>query len=138
MCDPIPGATSPRYSLTASDLYSFMEVEVTATNASGSASAHSPLNAFVVAPDAMLKTHPHKKTMSTHARFSFTANAPKATFECKLDQGQFKPCRSPFQANLRPGSHVFRVRAVGPGGARTNPAAIRAFHWQILGSSARG
>jgi hypothetical protein len=137
-CTPIPGATSAQYSLTGSDLLWFVEVEVTATNASGSASAHSPLNAFVVAPDAILKAHPHKKTTSTHARFSFTANAPKATFECKMDRAQYKPCRSPFQANLRPGPHVFRVRAVGPGEARQNPAAIRAFHWQILRSAARG
>jgi bacillolysin len=41
-----------------------------------------------------------------------TGNVGAARFECKLDKGKWKRCKPPVTyAKLRPGKHVFRVRA---------------------------
>ena len=47
------------------------------------------------------------------ATFRFSGQGgPALTFQCKLDRGPFKPCRSPkTYRKLKPGPHVFRVRA---------------------------
>jgi len=56
---------------------------------------------------------PKAKTHSTTVKFKFTASEKGAKFECKLDKKKFKPCKSPktYKA-LKPGKHVFKVRAV--------------------------
>jgi hypothetical protein len=46
------------------------------------------------------------------ATFSFGAGEPGSTFRCKLDGKTFAPCTSPkTYKKLKPGKHVFRVRA---------------------------
>jgi hypothetical protein len=45
--------------------------------------------------------------------FSGAGGAPALGFQCRLDRRPFKACRSPkTYANLKPGVHVFRVRAI--------------------------
>ena len=45
--------------------------------------------------------------------FSFTANDPRATFECAVDGEAFDTCENPHLAEgLMLGQHIFRVRAV--------------------------
>lgn len=49
----------------------------------------------------------------TMAKFKFSASEQGAKFECKLDGKKFKPCKSPkTYKGLKPGKHVFKVRAV--------------------------
>ena len=44
-------------------------------------------------------------------------------FECKLDRQKFKPCKSPKKyKGLKPGKHVFKVRAVKGKNADPTPA----------------
>jgi hypothetical protein len=112
-------------------------VEVTATNPFGSATVRSPLSAYVVAPTAELTTHPPKRTANTHATFDFEsdARAYKAeeigvSFKCKLDRKPFVRCGSPFEANLKPGRHEFKVRAVGPEWVRDRVGDE--FRWRVL------
>lgn len=51
------------------------------------------------------------------ARFRFQSTVPGSSFQCKLDKGRFRPCASPkTYRNLKPGRHVFRVKAIAPSG----------------------
>jgi hypothetical protein len=142
-CTPITKAAAPpdslRYFVRASDLSASIAVEVTATNAFGSTSVRTPLSAPVVAPTAELATHPPRRTSNKHASFVFFSNARNykiedeevgIRFKCKLDQEPFARCHSPFEANLKPGRHVFEVMAVGPGRARDESGDK--FRWRIL------
>jgi Ca2+-binding RTX toxin-like protein len=47
-----------------------------------------------------------------------------SSFECKLDRGPYRRCRSPFRARLAPGRHVFRVFATDAAGNRDRTPAI--------------
>ncbi len=55
----------------------------------------------------------------------FRSATPGATFQCGVDRGPFKPCRSPFTTKkLTPGRHAVQVRAVVAGLADPTPARI--------------
>lgn len=56
---------------------------------------------------------PKARTHARTVKFRFSANEKGAKFECKLDRKPFKPCTSPrTYKKLKPGKHVFKVRAV--------------------------
>lgn len=79
-------------------------------------------------PDTKILKGPKKKSSKTTAKFKFKSTVSGSTFECKLDKGKFKKCRSPKKyKNLKPGKHVFKVRAVGPGGVKDPTPAKRKF-----------
>lgn len=64
------------------------------------------------APQTVLTRKPAKKTRDRTPTFRFASSKANVHFECKLDSGRFKPCRSPFTTSrLRLGRHTFRVRA---------------------------
>jgi CSLREA domain-containing protein len=49
--------------------------------------------------------------------FRFASAQPGAVFQCRLDKAKFSRCGSPkTYRHLKPGKHVFRVRAVGASG----------------------
>ena len=55
----------------------------------------------------------HKRTV----KFKFVSSEASSTFQCKLDRRPFKPCRSPKKyKGLKPGKHVFKVRAIDAAG----------------------
>jgi hypothetical protein len=55
--------------------------------------------------------------------FRFSASKPGARFQCKLDGGAFRNCRSPLTTEkLSYGSHTLQVRAVLKGAADPTPA----------------
>jgi hypothetical protein len=55
--------------------------------------------------------------------FTFSSSEEGSTFECALDAGSYGSCSSPKSyEGLSEGSHTFKVRAVGPGGADPTPA----------------
>lgn len=57
--------------------------------------------------------------------FRFAAE-PGARYFCRLDRGQYRPCRSPRVYAVRPGRHAFRVFAfTGSGGRDLSPARAR-------------
>lgn len=79
-------------------------------------------------PQTKIVKGPKGKTAARTVSFGFTADVPGSTFQCKLDKGKFKKCRSPRKyRNLKPGRHVFRVRAVGPTGLVDPAPAKRKF-----------
>ncbi len=79
------------------------------------------------APQTKITKEPKKKSEKAKAKFKFTANEEGSKFECKLDQGRFKGCRSPkTYKNLDPGKHKFSVFATdAAGNADASPATYR-------------
>lgn len=66
---------------------------------------------------------PKARTHSTTVKFKFSSTTKGAKFECKLDRKKFKPCKSPkTYKKLKPGKHVFKVRAVKGKAVDTTPA----------------
>jgi CSLREA domain-containing protein len=75
------------------------------------------------APTATITKGPKAKSSSTTAKFKFKSNEAGSTFQCKLDKGKFKNCKSPkTYKKLKPGKHVFKVRATDKAGNVGKPA----------------
>jgi len=73
---------------------------------------------------------PAAKTRSRRPVFRFTdaTDQPGTRFQCKVDRARWSGCGSPFKLKrLRPGRHVFRVKAVNAVGVFADQAAARAF-----------
>jgi hypothetical protein len=70
-----------------------------------------------VHPLVTLTDKPPLVTNRTTASFSFSANRPGSTFECRLDGGAFAGCSSPkLYTGLANSSHTFAVRATSAAG----------------------
>lgn len=83
--------------------------------AAGASAAGAPPSS---APQTRIVSFTRKRPRGGDVRFEFRSNEPGATFQCRLDGGRFKPCKSPKRyAGLAPGKHVFEVRAVDAAGA---------------------
>ncbi|MEO7197642.1 MAG: choice-of-anchor Q domain-containing protein [Solirubrobacterales bacterium] len=52
--------------------------------------------------------------------FKFASSEANSTFECKIDHGPWKRCKSPDKVKVGKGKHVFRVRATDKAG-NTDP-----------------
>ena len=64
-------------------------------------------------PQTKIKSGPKGKIHSATAKFKFTSSLKGSKFECKLDRKKFRLCKSPkTYRKLKPGKHVFKVRAV--------------------------
>lgn len=82
------------------------------------------------APNGRIGKHPKKRTKKRRVKFTFSSSVPGSSFECRLDKRRFRPCKSPFERRLGLGPHVFRLRAVAPGGTVDPTPAV--FRWKIL------
>jgi CSLREA domain-containing protein len=79
-------------------------------------------------PDTKIVKGPPKKTHKTKVKFKFTSTETGSTFQCKLDRKPFTPCRSPkVYKKLKPGKHVFKVRAIDKAGNVDPTPAKRKF-----------
>jgi virginiamycin B lyase len=68
-------------------------------------------------PQTKITKHPPKKTKKHKVKFKFKSSEPNSTFECKLDKGKFKKCKSPKKyKRLKKGKHKFAVRAIDAAG----------------------
>lgn len=68
-------------------------------------------------PRTKMLRQPRRVPKDGVARFAFTSNEAASRFQCSLDGGKFRACKSPRRyRNLRPGRHVFRVRAIDAAG----------------------
>lgn len=69
------------------------------------------------------------KIRGRSATFRFRGTGvTKPSFECKLDKKRFRRCESPRRyRRLKPGKHVFKVRAVSSDGVRDPTPAVRKF-----------
>jgi hypothetical protein len=76
-----------------------------------------PAASDTTAPTAKITKGPKAKSTSTTAKFKFSSNEAGSRFECKLDKGKFKQCKSPkTYKKLKVGKHVFKVRAIDKAG----------------------
>lgn len=76
------------------------------------------------APAVQITKGPSHETSQPAAVFDFTGT-PGGTFECKLDGGKWKPCKSGEDFGpVQPGDHLFQVREV-LGGVTSAPASYR-------------
>jgi len=83
----------------------------------------TPVPVDTTPPTVKITKAPKAKSTSTTAKFKFTANEAGSSFQCKLDKGKFKTCRSPkTYKKLKPGKHVFKVRATDKAGNVGKPA----------------
>lgn len=68
-------------------------------------------------PETTIVKGPRGKVAARTAKFRFVSSDSGSRFECKLDNKPFRKCRSPKKyKKLKPGRHVFRVRAIDPAG----------------------
>jgi len=83
-----------------------------------------PPAADTTAPVVEITDGPDDETDETSASFEFEADEPVESYECKLDDGEFEECVSPYNTpgQLDPGKHVIVVRATDPAGNRSDPA----------------
>jgi trypsin len=79
-------------------------------------------------PQTKITKHPPKKGDKRKAKFRFTADE-EASFECKLDKQQFKPCASPYKKKVGRKGHKFQVRAIDIQG-NVDPSADK-FKWKV-------
>jgi hypothetical protein len=67
--------------------------------------------------ETWIDSGPDGSVSSPSASFAFSSDGVGATFECKLDEGEFEPCSAPKEyAPLADGVHTFQVRAIDAGG----------------------
>ena len=89
-------------------------------------------------PRAVITKHPAKRLDhrkgGVKVTFRFRAIGNATGFKCKIDKRRFRTCKSPRRYRAGGGKHVFKVRAVAPGGA-SGPAA--AFHFRVGGLTER-
>lgn len=75
-----------------------------------------------VRPNTSISSGP-SRTRSTRPVFRFRSTVKGATFQCKVDKGRWKSCRSGRKlATLKVGKHTLQVRAVANGLTDTTPA----------------
>ncbi|HWI96588.1 MAG TPA: hypothetical protein VNS60_11030 [Solirubrobacterales bacterium] len=83
----------------------------------------SPGKAKPVAPETTLTAKPAVTTRDRTPTFRFRSATRGANFQCQLDRGRYRSCRSPFTtAHLSPGRHTFKVRAVLASSTDPTPA----------------
>lgn len=79
----------------------------------------------VASPQTLFAKKPPAKTRDRTPTFRFRSDLAGASFECAVDHGRFKPCRSPFTTKkLSFGKHSFAVRAVAGSLADTTPLKV--------------
>ena len=77
------------------------------------------------APNTSIVGKLRARTDDRTPTFRFRATSAGATFQCKLDRGAYKSCRSPLTMKELPfGKHVLKVRAMLDGTPDASPATI--------------
>jgi hypothetical protein len=98
------------------------ETEVTTTAAYSAADSTAPETSITAGPA-------DGDTITTdQASFAFSADDATAAFECKLDDGDFAACGSPYEISaLSDGAHTVEVRAKDTSGNADTTPATRTF-----------
>jgi CSLREA domain-containing protein len=80
------------------------------------------------APETTIIKGPKARTHSRTARFKFTSSEAGSNYRCKLDRKPFRPCRPGKRyKGLKPGKHVFKVKAIDLAGNVDPTPAKRTF-----------
>ena len=123
--------TSPRnYSGLAAGSHTF---RVRAVNevATGDPVEHTWTATPPAAPDTEITRRPAATTPQKSATFEFTSNDPLATFECRIDGGEWAECESPTTVDgLSNGDHTFEVKASSEDGQTDSTPASAS--WTVV------
>ena len=81
------------------------------------------------APNTRIVSGPPRNTFKRLAKFRFASTEAQSHFQCKLDKKKWKACGNPFKRSVKPGKHLFRVRAIDRfGNVDKSPAR---FGWRV-------
>jgi CSLREA domain-containing protein len=96
--------------------------------AGGLSCSTTPPRARAAAPQTKITKGPPKRSRRRGVSFRFKSSQRGSRFECRLDRGRFKRCRTPKRyRRLKVGRHVFKVRAVNRQGLVDRTPAVRRF-----------
>lgn len=129
---PASACTSP---MTVSNVaFGTHTFNVHAIDTLGNVESPGPtLTVNVAAPSAntILVSPNYQYTMDRSISFSFSSNAPNATFVCAFNSSNFTPCTSPVNySGLSDGSYTFSVKAVNVTG-QPDPSGGKSFTWVV-------
>ncbi len=94
----------------------------------GGGGGGSGASADTTPPQTRITKGPKAKSSSRLAKLRFSSTEQGSTFQCKLDRNPFRPCRSPKKfGGLKPGKHVFKVRATDAAGNTDPTPAVKKF-----------
>jgi hypothetical protein len=80
-------------------------------------------------PRTRIVSGPARVGFERNAKFRFASSEAQSSFRCKLDGKRWRKCRSPYELTVRPGKHLFRVRAIDRFG-NADPTPAR-FGWRV-------
>lgn len=80
-------------------------------------------------PNTRIVTGPPRTTFKRLAKFRFASTEAQSSFQCKLDKRKWKACGNPFKRSVKPGRHLFKVRAIDRFG-NVDPTPAR-FGWRL-------
>jgi hypothetical protein len=80
-------------------------------------------------PRTRIVSGPARTGFDRHAEFRFSSSEGQSSFRCKLDKKRWKKCRSPYKLTVKPGKHLFKVRAIDRFG-NADPTPAR-FGWRV-------
>jgi hypothetical protein len=81
------------------------------------------------APNTRIVSGPPRNTYKRLAKFRFASSEAQSHFLCKLDKKKWRACANPFKRSVKPGKHVFKVRAIDRFG-NVDPTPAR-FGWRV-------
>jgi hypothetical protein len=93
----------------------------------GGGSNNPPPALDVTKPLLAISKKPKSTTTSKKLKLVFSANEP-ATFQCKLDKGKFKACKSPYKKTVKLGKHKLQIKATDTAG---NVSATKTINWTV-------
>ncbi len=80
-------------------------------------------------PNTRIVSGPPRVTFKAKARFRFASTEAQSHFQCKLDKRKWRACANPFRRSVKPGKHLFKVRAIDRFG-NVDPTPAR-FGWRV-------
>jgi hypothetical protein len=80
-------------------------------------------------PNTRIVKGPARDGYETKAKFRFASTEAQSTFQCKVDKGRWEGCRNPFKRTVKPGKHLFKVRAIDRFG-NVDPSPAQ-FGWRV-------
>jgi hypothetical protein len=84
-----------------------------------------------IAPDTIIATKPSDPSKVAAGSFTFQSTENPVTYECKLDSGNWGPCKASYTtSDLVDGTHTLSVRAIdAAGNVDTTPAT---YTWTVV------
>jgi hypothetical protein len=80
-------------------------------------------------PNTRIVKGPARSTYETRAKFRFASTEAQSSFQCKVDKKKWAGCRNPAKRAVKPGKHLFKVRAIDRFG-NVDPTPAR-FGWRV-------